>query len=344
MNRIQSTDVFRLIAITGVIAIHSTLFKEDFPRDDNIYKYLYLAVDQIGRSAVTFFFIVSGYFWGQKVRIGSSPLSSANKTAKRIAIIFLGWCCIYVFPFNIADFSQYGVLGPIKISYWSLAYLAHHPFQFLFQGTRYHLWFLVALIWAVYLSAFFIHKKWTKSLIFFAAIFFVFGVLANAYATTPIGIHVGFNTRNGPFYGFLPFALGYLISGKDISPKWLRNGALLFLLGVALTYCEGYIVRNHFGGPQTLEYVFGTLLMGLGAAIASLSNNKCLCIKSLSNMGKYTLGIYAVHVVFIDLFEKADKLLDNPIWEVGYVILVLLLSYLTVMGLAKNRFTKQIVL
>jgi surface polysaccharide O-acyltransferase-like enzyme len=343
-SRIQSVDVFRLLAIAAVIAGHTAGFKTDAPDDHKLYSYVYLAINQIGRYSVSFFFAISGFFWGLKILHGSAPISSANKMCIKIASIYVAWSFIYLFSFNIsAGFIDYGWLGPIKQFYWNLLRVAHNPVPLLSEGTRVHLWFLTALIWCVYISALFVHKYWLKSLVALSVVLYIFGVLANAYANTPIGIPIGFNTRNGPFLGLLPFVLGLLLSREKISPQWFRNGSVIFILGLALTYCENFFLRNSFTDLRTLEYVFGTVIMGVGAAVASLSDNKYLSINCLSNMGKYTLGIYAIHMVFIDLLHNVNKMLNTPICEVIYVLIVLLFSYFAVMLLEKNRFTKNIV-
>jgi surface polysaccharide O-acyltransferase-like enzyme len=83
--------------------------------------------------------------------------------------------------------------------------------------------------------------------------------------------------------------------------------------------------------------------MGLGVAMAALSNHSTLKNKMLSKIGQMTLGIYAVHFIFVDLLRPIDKVSDDIVWEVGYVVVVLALSILTSLALSKNKITKKIV-
>jgi hypothetical protein len=56
------------------------------------------------------------------------------------------------------------------------------------------------------------------------------------------------------------------------------------------------------------------------------------------------LGIYAIHLLFVDLFRVIGKEVDSPLWEIGYVLLVFALSAISVIWLAKNKITGQIVI
>ncbi len=47
--------------------------------------------------------------------------------------------------------------------------------------------------------------------------------------------------------------------------------------------------------------------MGLGAAVLALSNHPLFRVEQLTNMGKYTLGIYAVHMLFVNNFRLLEK-------------------------------------
>jgi len=69
LDRIKSVDVIRLLAITAVIVIHTSTFK-NIPGD--LYENLFIILNQLSRFAVPFFFVIAGYFWGKKIRSGDS--------------------------------------------------------------------------------------------------------------------------------------------------------------------------------------------------------------------------------------------------------------------------------
>ncbi|MDY6857627.1 MAG: acyltransferase [Thermodesulfobacteriota bacterium] len=342
MNRIESVDIFRLIAIIGVVSGHTTPFKADILVNNETYKYLDVIINQILRFAMPFFFIISGYFWGVKIRRDKDIVLTSINMAKRILTIFIAWSIIYLLPINLSAFFEYGVLGPIKVVYRNICYLIEHPIILLMQGTKGHLWFLVALFFALVLSAIFVNKKRIMFLVLLSSSLYIIGVLAKAYTNTPIGIEINFNTRNGPFFSTLPFVTGYIMSGLNTHTKWLLYGSVVFFLGTFLHFIEIYTLMVAFATSPKQEYVIGTYFMGLGVSMIALSNHPALKNQLLSQFGQLTLGIYAVHLIFVDLLRPIDKYSDSILWELSYMLLAVILSISTSFFLSKNRFLKGI--
>jgi len=330
--------------MVAIIAIHTTPF--DFGSSNEIEKYEYLAViiNQFARFAVPYFFIISGYFWGVKVRNGSDPLASALGMAKRIGIIFLAWCVIYLLPFNVSAILKNGVLVTILDSLRNIEKLIRHPLILFMQGTKIHLWYLVAFLFAIGINAVFVHKKKIKSLVALSVLLYIVGVLGKAYAKTPLGIDIGFDTRNGPFMGTLFFVTGYLMSSLKTNPKWFVNGILIFVAGIVIHFSEIYVLWNMFAISPKQDYVFGTFLMGVGAAMVGLSNHPALRSSGLSSLGRLSLGIYVIHYIYVDVFKGFDQKINGPIWEVSYVLIVVFLSVVSVMVLSKNKFLRKILI
>jgi len=291
-----------------------------------------------------FFFIISGYFWGLKVRNGDYPIAAANRVAKRIGLIFLAWCIIYVLPYNLSSYYENGVIGAIQAAYWNILHIAQHPTRLLMQGTKFHLWFLVSLLFSLYITSIFLLRDQLKSLIIFSIVLYVFGVMAKAYSCTSIGIGIEINTRNGPFFGTLPFVTGYIISSMVADPKWLKYGCLLYFLGTVLHFSEIFVLWKCFSITPIHDYVFATYFMGLGVALISLSSHPVLHNKYLSSIGKMTLGIYAVHFIFVDNIQIIDQKIHSPVWEIGKVLLVLILSVISTWLLSKNRLMRKVVI
>lgn len=154
MNRIESVDIFRLIAIVAVIIIHTSPFPTDVIENE-IYKYIDMFLNQISKFAAPFFLIISGCFWGAKIRSDSDPITSSIYMSKRLLIIFLAWCLIYSLPYNSSSIYEFGILDPIKVAYWKVINLSENPLTLLLQGTKIHLWFLVGMLCAVVISTIF---------------------------------------------------------------------------------------------------------------------------------------------------------------------------------------------
>ena len=52
--------------------------------------------------------------------------------------------------------------------------------------------------------------------------------------------------------------------------------------------------------------------MGTGITLAALSNHHILSVNTLSNAGKYVLGIYVVHYMFVDILSPVSESISNP--------------------------------
>ena len=345
MQRIQSVDVFRFIAFVMIITLHTQPFRLPPPAENKLYESLDAIITNAARFAVPFFFVISGYFWGVKLREGYAPIPFTLKKIGRIFGIFLFWCIVYLIPFDMLK-SGMGIGDILDLIVANInTLLFHRPIMILLmEGTKLHLWFLVALMFSMAISAVFMHKNMKTSLLVFSIFLYVFGILAKAYEFTPIGISIRFNTLYGPFFGTLFFVSGYYLSGLKITSKWLLYGAVIFVIGSILHASEVYYLWRTTGELPQQDYVFGTYFMGIGFTMMALSNHPILQIDWLARLGNMALGLYVVHYIFVDLFSEFNKLHDSIIWEVGYVFIVLLLSLLSAYVLSKNRFTKGLVM
>jgi len=343
-DRILSVDLFRLLAILAVITIHTQPFAQDLAEVHISYWYIQTIINQLTRFAVPFFFIISGYFWGIKIKNGAAIVPTTILMAQKIGLIFLAWCLIYLLPYNITTFSEYGLLGPIKVAYWNLKQLAQHPENIILEGTKIHLWFLVSLLFSLIMCSLFLHFTLTKSMIIAAAALYIFGILGKSYADTPLGISLDFNTRNGPFFSFIFFITGFFISKLKRSNSWFKYGCMIYILGCCLHFLEVYALWKLYETPMEHDYVFGTYFMGLGVSIIALSNHPILKSTRLSKIGKMTLGIYAIHIIFVDLLKPLDRNIDHPLWEVSLIFLILLFSIFSTHLLAKNKITRKLVI
>lgn len=109
-------------------------------------------------------------------------------------------------------------------------------------------------------------------------------------------------------------------------------------------FSEAFMLWKYFDVNLRHDFVFGTYFMGLGAAMASLSNHPWLQSQKLSEIGRLTLGIYAVHGVFLGNLSMVNNYMHSPIWEVSEILLVFLLSVFTAYWLSRNRITSNIVM
>jgi surface polysaccharide O-acyltransferase-like enzyme len=118
---------------------------------------------------------------------------------------------------------------------------------------------------------------------------------------------------------------------------------MLLAAGCALHFLEvAYLWRWYHVYPLE-EYVFGTYLMGVGAAVMALSDHPGIRWSALARFGPATLGVYLVNPIFSELLEPVGQRRD-VIWQVSHLAAVLALSLLTVLLLSRSRYLRWLVL
>lgn len=342
MKRIESVDIFRLIAILAVIIIHTGPFQFSTWQGSRLLP-LALSANQLARFAVPLFFALSGYFWGRRIHGGADVMAASISMMKRISFIFIAWSLIYLFPYNLNLIIQHGFFGSIKLAYLNLLFLIDNPLTVIFEGTKGHLWFLASLLSAIAISALFIANGRLRTLMACSIGLYIFGLLAKAYADTPIGFHIEFNTRNGPFFGLLLFSSGYTLSRMEPNPEWFSKGLMLLTFGYVMHFSELYLLYTYFSTSPLQDYVAGTYFTGLGSAMMALSNPHYLRIQAFSKIGQLTLGIYAIHVIFIENLLPIRQPAASPFFDIGFVFAVFVLSIAAVFFMSRNKALRSIV-
>lgn len=345
MNRIQSVDVIRVLAIVSVLIIHTTPFQTMPLLWEGEWDAAKI-VNQVARFAVPFFFILSGYFWAHKFADDNLVVQPTLEAMKRIALIFIAWSLIYLVPLHLMDAFERGPLGPIIVMYDYLSVAVRDsPLALILEGTQVHLWYLTSLLLSLAISAAFLRFKLRLHLVVLAVILFAVGLAGKAYRDTPLGFISVFNFRDGPFFSLIFFVTGYFLQRSGPSDQWLVKGIFLTVLGLIMHFTEVIALHRFWGTTMLQDYVIGTYFMGLGVALIALSNTKYLSLPFIAYFGPFVLGIYVSHVGFIILLKPFDrKYAGNWIWDVTYILLIFLLSYLLTYLLAKFRFTRKIVI
>jgi len=289
-----------------------------------------------------FFFVISGFFWGRKVQCGQGQ-SYTIYNLKRFVFLFAVWSLIYLTPYNFTQLIEHGILGPIKCTYWYLLDLSSRPMTFLFQGTKVHLWFFMGMICSLLISYLFVVKEYKKTIMLVSFILYFIGLLGKAYADTPFGFYTDFNTRNGPFFGTVFFVTGYFLSAYKPDTSWFLLGLFMFSAGILIHFSELYILWINFQVLPIHDFLFGTYFIGVGFSLIALSDHKIMRNKQLSMLGKYTLGIYLVHYIFVDLLKPLNNYMDIILCDTLILIAVFSLSLAVVKYMHTSKYLSKII-
>jgi surface polysaccharide O-acyltransferase-like enzyme len=320
-------DTFRLYTMFFVVWAHVQFFGS-LDKGSSLAKAAELAIIISVRYAIPFFFIVAGYFTGGKiVQEPSKAIAIAGQYTSRLAVIFLFWCVVYALerPQNVL----------------SLAY--EQPIKLISEGTRVHLWFLMSLILTVWLFALWPFRKSPKSFLLLGGILYTIGLLAGSYNVTPIGFDLNINTCKGPFFGTLFFAIGVALRNR--MPRLSkRAAACMALAGLAIFSLEAILIRlRWFVHPIMHDYLLGSIPYGVGASLLIMTKPDSDLDRRVSPFSRYVLGIYVIHMLFIDLLKPLGAFVQPLVWQLVFPMVVFGLSLLASMLIAKTPLRRVVV-
>lgn len=159
-HRINSIDIARLFAAILVIAIHTQAI-EWFPDYSNGN------IQILTRIAVPFFFCTSGYFLQKEyARSGCTAIASS------LVKIFGLYAALSLVYFAVIFLQNPSLLYEAKK--WMLI-------DFLFNGSYYHLWYLVGVIYSVAVICMICKLGLLKMLFPLSMICYVVGLLGTSY-------------------------------------------------------------------------------------------------------------------------------------------------------------------
>lgn len=339
-SRNESIEALRVIAVLAVIMIHTKPFMRDlFPGPE--YRLLEYLFNQPPRFAVPFFFVTAGYFWGRKALSGPSPSIGVTRYVLRLAGVWAGWSVLYLmvpsfWPPLLAQ-------GYRQVTAQKIGGVLASPLVLLFEGGKVHLWFIPSLIMGVALLALCARngRIWLACLV--SGLLFVFGLLTCSYAVTPFGIHVPFFTRNGPFLSFICLTIGYAMSLRR-TPFRLGPACALACGGMALQVIESWLLWRWFAVPMiNHDFLVGTVVCGAGLLMMALAEPHLGRKSQLHALGKFTLGVYASHFLFVDLLGPLTYLFELHLWQFLLPFLVYLLSVAFTIVLSRFAVSRWLV-
>lgn len=282
-SRLWGLDALRLLAAFFVVCQH-------------IQSYWGLEVIRpVSRTAVILFFMISGYFLydENKAVVGRKCI----KSIKIISCIY-GWALlIYVveaFYVGVTT-SSYNALivGPWKL-FTVFMYCASPFFPY-----GYHLWFLVALIEALFLIALSARKiniftsKWIPAICVFLLYLGVF--------ITKTGLSI-------PLKNTLLIAMPSIVLGGGIRAYKLSIKFVICMVGILL--CAVISVYESLIEVSGFYYV--TILLSVFIFFLFMQVPSTSLLRQMAKAGaNYSLGIYIIHPLIIDLLEGCECLTDK---------------------------------
>jgi len=334
MQRNYAIDFFKFFAIAAVVVIHT------FPSDHELG---FFFVDNFTRFAVPYFFAASGYLFGLKVKDNPHSWSYFKRYLWKILKIYLCWLLFYIGYDIVRIYLEHGGSVRGELSKYR-ENLTLRNLLYYGEGTSgYQLWFVIALVWSMTVLYGCFRMKKIGFLLMVSLGLNVAGLFGQSYAyfyELPVE-----STRDALYIGLFYTTLGFSFASCR-KPMRFRKWTYLigFCLFAVLQAAEGYWLEKVLSakhGEYFLSTIFLTVFLFL-LTITCPNLGKGLWI---SKVGARSLGIYTIHVFFIDMVDLLfdglgeGSVTHSVLWNVIDASLVFSASYLAydVLQLVKKR-------
>ena len=271
VNRSAGLDGMKFVAALCVIALHVGSYSP-------MAGYLEDSIRLLSRWAVPFFFLITGYFMGD--RTGENLRDWCVMRLCAVTRVFI-FASIILAPLA---FMKMGALG--AVSYFVSA-------DVFLRGSYFHLWFLGSMITAFLLIIFFNEMRCI--------------VLMNVAAVIVLLLYLVLGAWNPVSQEGLDVAqqlsgFGFVVLGRHLSKYCLgiRGGLLLAVLGITVMFVEAELVEQFVGNdPYNIRFSFGILISSVG--LFYLAHHSKFP-KLMARVGENdSLTIYILHPYFIFL-------------------------------------------
>ena len=327
-NYYGMVDVLRLVFAILVVSIHTMAFQ-------SINEDLRIATSMgIARLAVPFFFIVSGYFLYNRIKLEKEPKS----TLKRLGLLYLAWVLIEVitlFPVVLSRYSSMGLIGTI--------------ITLLVMGVTGSLWYISSMIMTIFVISPLLKRDKLILLLIIGFALYVFGasgdtyygVFQNTFLNPLISRYL--SIFRFPQIGFnesiLFITLGAILNKYKLNEK-IKKPGLLSIISIILLLIEAFVL-NKTGIAKDANLYLSSIIAAPLIMIWALNYSKNISPKISKACKEYSIGIYCSHQIFmLYLSAFTPMLFANSMIR---FICTLLISTLLITILRKTK-AKQILL
>jgi surface polysaccharide O-acyltransferase-like enzyme len=333
MERNYAIDFIKFFAIVAVVVIHT------FPSDDKIGFFL---LDNLSRFAVPFFFVASGYLFGLKVKNNPQPGRYFKRYVIKILKIYVSWLLFYIGY----DIIRTGLSGG-NVKHELTKYFAElTPLNLFYYGhgtSGYQLWFVISLAWSMSVVYLFLRLRKITLLLILSLCLNIAGLFGQSYSMfAELSVT---STRDALFIGLFYTTLGCWFAYRlPLIQTWnFEKKIYLSLIGFffILQAAEGYFLTKVLLAKQG-EYFLSTIVLTFILFLFIVNNPELGKGVWITKIGGNALGIYAVHVLLIDIVDMVfntfglEDFSHYLLWNLLDAFLVFTLSYLI------YRFLQQI--
>lgn len=310
MNHKQTVKQFTAIDLAKFICSLLVVFIHTTPLVNISEAANFFATNILARVAVPLFFAISGFLFFGKLSYCNEKISGDGDNLRRLlsyckrnTLLYLGWSVVYLAVIYIPMWHRTG--------WWDIHVVKDALASLLFSGIHYHLWYLLAMIYAIPLLYAMLRLLSRKKVRWIAAILWVGECLTYSYSwifpdSFPL---VSFLLSRMPIVFDAGFrAVPLLFVGAVIAldpPDWNRKKTYI-LCTVSFLMCAVEATALHLYSPNTNQYsyLFSTPLLAFSWLFCIVQFGQDLLPEAgarlLRNM---SLTIYCFHPLIIEAVD-----------------------------------------
>lgn len=310
-------DLVKLICALLVVVIHTSPL-------ESVSAAAQFAVENIlARVAVPLFFAISGFLFFGKLKFNGGKISADSENFRRLLtcckkniLLYLGWSAVYLVLVYLPMWYRTG--------WWGIHVVKDTLASLLFSGIHYHLWYLLAMIYAVPLLYGLLCLLPIKKVSWIAVLLWAGECLTYSYAW--IGVDrlplVSFISSRMPIVFDATFrAVPLLMAGAAIArtpPDWNRKKTYL-ICTAAFLLCTAEATALYILSPNEgkYSYLFSTPMLAASWLFCILQVRKTLVPKAGAQMMRQmSLTIYCIHPLVIEAANACGIPRGMPRWLV----------------------------
>lgn len=305
-RRDDAVDATRFLGFAAVVLLHV------MPNRYCDAAIWHLAIDGTSRFAVPAFFMIAGMMLARSSR---SPVEDLKRRVVHLVPVFLFWEVVFQAMRAAAAWKR----GEAPFGADFLHELARIPID---GGFAFHLWYIpwMLVTCAVFLLGMAVTRRPVMMTIAVACL--LAGVAIGPYDLLPgpmaaIGAEVPSTRlpllRDSPVYWLFFLCLGHVLG---TTTAWRRIGAPTLVVLAAAGWALQLFERSHVQDalwadcPREqagVDMVLGTVLWAVAVVMLAVGHMPAGLARLLAPIGRWTLGLYCVHGVFVIAFDTLSR-------------------------------------
>lgn len=350
MERNYAIDYFKFWAIFFIVCIHTKPFRGTMVlgvEGEDIH----FLINTFARFGVPFFFIVSGFLFGQKLLTTGNRKEYFTRYFSKIVKLFVYWYLFYVLyglVLRIVSALGEGLSIEAAILPYLNSFIGLNELVFFIAygdgggPGSYHLWYLPALLWSILTVFVFSTYNKLNVLLGISIVLHVIGLFGQTYSG--IVDWEFFNStvisRGAVFFGLFYTTLGCWIA---FHYDWIRGKVdqvhssvfiLLFAIFSVTQIGERTVATMYWSEEiKGVDFFLSTIFLTVSLFLFVIKNGHIGKGSLLSKVGKNAVGIYVAHTLFVDLtFMMLDSydvaLRETVVFHLLFTPIVVVLAYL----------------